>query len=403
MAEKEAAKVENKALAEEVVRLQQGDGEAFRKSYEMTSSAAYYTALKIVKNEYDAEDVLQDSYIIVLDRIGEIADPGSFTSWFNKIVANKAKEILRKNNKYLFVDAPGQDGDEDGIDFFDSLEEEREEFNPGAGAEQEELKEMVLDMIDSLSDEKRTVVMLYYYSDLSIKEISESLGVNENTVKSRLFYAKKELAEAVRKFEKKHGRLLGVIPAAVIIWALRSGSATASASFIASGASAAGFAAVSGTAVSSTGAAAAGSAGAVGTAAAGAASAGTAVSGAAASGAAAAGASASVAAGGAAGSALAAGGGLAAKILAVGVAQKIAVGVAAAALIGGTTAGIYKTVGPQSTRAPETSLIEETAAFRAEPVFYANEELKWEENLLKQLKQRLLLLRSRMTPDWKCV
>lgn len=312
---------ENITLAEAVVRLRSGDGEAFRQIYDMTSKAAYFTALKIVKNEQDAEDVLQESYMIVLDKIGDVTDPDSFTSWFNKTVANKAKEILRKNNKYLFVEKSG-DGEDEGADFFENIEEERAEFNPGVGAEQEELKRLILDMIDSLSDEKRTVVLLYYYSEMSIKEIAESLGVNENTVKSRLYYAKKDLSEAVRGFEKKHGRLLGIAPVPIIIWALRSGSASASASFIASGASAAAYTAVGG--ATGTAAAASGSA--------------------------------------SVGAAAAATG--AVKLAAAGIAQKVAIGIAAAALIGGTTAGVNKLVKERSAKESEPSAYAETISTR---------------------------------------
>lgn len=322
---------ENNTLADAVVRLKSGDGEAFRQIYDMTSKAAYFTALKIVKNEQDAEDVLQESYMIVLDKIGDVTDPDSFTSWFNKTVANKAKEILRKNNKYLFVEK-SSDGEDEGADFFENIEEERAEFNPGVGAEQEELKRLILDMIDSLSDEKRTVVLLYYYSEMSIKEIAESLGVNENTVKSRLYYAKKDLSDAVRGFEKKHGRLLGIAPVPIIIWALRSGSASASASFIASGASAAAYAAVGGAAGSA--------AAASGTASVGAAAAATG----------------------------------AVKLAAAGIAQKVAIGIAAAAIIGGTTAGVRKLVKERPAKESEPAAFVETISTRA-----VNESLEAEE------------------------
>lgn len=235
--------IETKKLIKAVKRVQSGDGKAFETLYNLTSKPAYFTALKIVKSVHDAEDVLQESYIAVLDKINTLESPEAFIGWFNMIVANKAKEFLRKNNKYVFADEDAGE-DIDSLALPDSLENNYDEFSPGSGIEQQELKEQVMNLIDGLSDEKRTVVLLYYYNELSIKQIAESLDIKEGTVKSRLYYAKEELARGITEYEKKYGKLLGIAPAAILIWALQTTSVSTSAVFVASGAASATFAAI---------------------------------------------------------------------------------------------------------------------------------------------------------------
>ncbi len=247
--------IDKKQLSELVLKLQAGDGKAFEQIYNLTNKSAYFTALKITKNEDDAQDVLQEAYIKLLEKVNELDKPESFMSWFNMIVANKAKDFMRKNNPNLFTDnviSGGKDGEEE-FSVFDTIEEDNEEFIPGAGIEQAELQRQVMGLIESLSDEKRTAILLYYYNEMTTKQIAESLGVNENTVKSRLVQAKKDLAKGVKELEKKNGKLLGIAPIPVIIWALKGASAITGASFVSSGAAAATLTAVSaGSAVAAT-------------------------------------------------------------------------------------------------------------------------------------------------------
>lgn len=238
--------IDKNQLSELVLKLQAGDGKAFEQIYNLTNKSAYFTALKITKNEDDAQDVLQEAYIKLLEKIGELDKPESFMSWFNMMVANKAKDYMRKYNPNLFTDnviSGGKDDDEE-YSVFDTIEEDNDAFIPGAGIEQAELQRDVMGLIENLSDEKRTAILLYYYNEMTTKQIAESLGVNENTVKSRLVQAKKDLAKSIKELEKKNGKLLGVAPISIVIWALKGASAVTGASFTASGAAAATLTAV---------------------------------------------------------------------------------------------------------------------------------------------------------------
>ncbi|MBQ8943497.1 MAG: sigma-70 family RNA polymerase sigma factor [Clostridia bacterium] len=213
--------IDKTALSKLIIKLQQGDGMVFEDIYNATRESAYFTALKISKSEDDAEDILQESYIYMLENIGAVENPDSFQSWFNRVVANKAKDLLRKNHPERFADAYFSNDEGEEASIMDFVENEDESFIPEASLDNAELAHEVMKMIDSLGDDKRTAVVLYYYNDMTTKEIAESLGVNENTVKSRLVQAKKDIVRAISEYEKKHGKLIGVAPISVVRWALR--------------------------------------------------------------------------------------------------------------------------------------------------------------------------------------
>lgn len=79
-----------------------GNESAFSALYESTQRDMYYIALKYMKNEEDAMDVLQDSYIKAWQSLATLKDPASFRAWFGRIVANTAKNALAKKRPMLF-------------------------------------------------------------------------------------------------------------------------------------------------------------------------------------------------------------------------------------------------------------------------------------------------------------
>ena len=275
--------IDNSRLSDLVVKYQNGDGKAFEEIYNMTYRTARFTALKILNNnESDADDVMQDCYIKVMKKIGTLKDPSSFMSWFNQIVANQSKSVIRKNNPHFFEKEDDENyeslDDEWAKEFSDFIDddysdnngdtgmslgeskkrafideassEDYESFLPESDLEKEELCRTVMNMIDGLSDEKKTAVVLFYYNNMTTREISETVGVSENTIKSRLVQAKKDISKAVVTYEKKNGKLLGLTPAAVIVWALKTSAVSIPvAPYVAAGIAAAGTAAAAGTGI----------------------------------------------------------------------------------------------------------------------------------------------------------
>ena len=308
---------DSERLAQLVVRLQNGDMAAFDEIYKLTNEKAVFTSLKICKNKEDANDIVQESYMYLLEKVNDIKNPEAFTSWFNMVVASKTKNMLRKKNPVLFNDNETEEL------VLDSIEDTDKDFHPPLDFEQTELRSEVMSLIDGLSDDKRAAVILFYYEEMTTKQIAESLGVNENTIKSRLVQAKKDLAKGVKELEKKNKSLYGIAPVPLIIWALKDSAKVTGKAFATSGKAAATLATVKAT---YTGAAVA-------------------------SGAAAAGTTASVAGASTAG-------GIAAKIAGLSVAQKIISGVVVAGIVTGGAVGTKAAINHQKQREEEPTTTE---------------------------------------------
>ena len=83
-------------------------------------------------------------------------------------------------------------------------------------------KKIMQGILDQLPDEQRLCVLMYYYDELSVKEIAETLGCSTGTVKSRLNYARKYIKKEVEKQEKKGTKLYSIAPISFLIWMLHS-------------------------------------------------------------------------------------------------------------------------------------------------------------------------------------
>ncbi|MBQ3044888.1 MAG: RNA polymerase sigma factor [Clostridia bacterium] len=326
-------KAENSRISELILKAKSGDKAAFEELYKITSPKAYFVALKICKNEHDAEDILQESYIKVLEKIDTVDPEGNFTAWLYQIVANKSKNFMKAKKPVLF----GEEEEE----IIGSLPDEDLSFTPEEKVDKEELRSEVMAAVDELTAEKRACVMMMYFGDMSVNEIAQSLEVPVSTVKNRLFTARKDLKN---KFEKKGiTALYSAAPLGVVIWALGKTGETTAAAFAASTASAAVLAGVSTTAVSTAASTATATTAAASTAAA------------------------------TSSTAAATGTGIAAKVAALSVAQKVVAGVAAVGVIGGSTAGVATVAKKVVSSKETTSYVEEvtTAPSQSEEYVFA--------------------------------
>lgn len=304
-------------IAELVIEMQNGNSKAFDELYKLTSSRAYFVALQITKNEQDAEDILQESYVNAIAKINTLDKPESFVSWFHHIVANKSKDSLKKKKPTLF------EGGED--EAFEIIPDEDTSFSPEENLNQAELQKAVMEVIGELTEEKRACVLMMYFEEMSVNEIAETLDVPVSTVKNRLFTARKDLKA---KFEKRGITCVySAAPIGVVIWALSKTADAVSKTFAGSQASAqvfAGITAASSATAATTAAAAGGTAAAT--------------------------------------TAASAGTGVAAKVAALTVAQKVAAGVAVTGIVTASAAGVATVVNinkEETTTAPTTAYVEE--------------------------------------------
>ena len=184
-------------LASLAEKAQTGDSEALSGLYAATHNQMYFFALKIVGTEQDALDVLQNAYIIMVEKIATLDSPQMFIAWFKRVLINECNQSLRKNKKYLLPNDEQQD-------MFDSIEDEDEEFLPESVLNDSETQRMILDAIDNeLSNIQKQTVLLFYYDELKISEIADITETNENTVKNRLHESRKKLKNALLTYRSE--------------------------------------------------------------------------------------------------------------------------------------------------------------------------------------------------------
>ena len=182
-----------------LAKLKQGDREAFATLVEMTSDRIYRLALKMVANEQDAEDILQDTYIKAFRSLANFEGKSSISTWLYRIAVNEALMMLRKKQPQ-FVPI-GEEADEESGE---NLPQPVEIVDWCCLPERELMSDETnghLDMaIKKLSSLNRAVFLLRDVAGVSTKEAADILETNESNVKTRLFRARMQLREELSAY-----------------------------------------------------------------------------------------------------------------------------------------------------------------------------------------------------------
>ena len=152
--------------------------------YQLYAGKLFSVCLKYSRNYVEAEDNLQDGFLIIFDKIGQYKFTGSFDGWAKRVMTNN---VLQQYRKTSFLELVNDVVDETSIEIDDeniSLE-------------------FLLKIIQELPDRYRLVFNLYVMDDYSHKEISEMLGITIGTSKSNLARAKMSLKEKIDKSQEK--------------------------------------------------------------------------------------------------------------------------------------------------------------------------------------------------------
>ena len=190
-------------LKDVVIKAQSGDKKAFTELFEHTQKMVYFSALKITGNESVAEDMTQEVYLKAMEKLSTLQAPEAFVGWLRQITVNTCKN-------YLAAKKPFALGENEDDEIMANLPEVDENFIPHEYADNRETCRIIMKMVDSLPESQRAAVIMYYYNELPISRIAELLEVSENTVKSRLNYARRQIKEQVEDLEKKGTKLHAV-------------------------------------------------------------------------------------------------------------------------------------------------------------------------------------------------
>lgn len=175
-----------------VVKMVSGDMDAFDRLMELYQPKALRVAYLISGSYADSEDIVQETFVACYLNRRELRNPEAFRGWFYKTLSRIAWRICKKKKR----EQPSEEI------YPDDMEAPGEILRDIVMKEEETL---LSDAIFSLPAKHRTVIVLYYYNQMSIKEIARACGCLEGTVKSRLHHGKAKLKEILEKSESKGG------------------------------------------------------------------------------------------------------------------------------------------------------------------------------------------------------
>lgn len=181
-------------IANLLKKISKGDENAFCELYKVKySQSIIYAKCILGDRRNEAEDVVSDAFISIWKSAHNYNQTGSAEGWINRIIRNKSIDLLRKKYDTPIDNSQIIEKSDIATYFEQQSQINIDNFNKN------ELYEAML----RLSIEQREALHLFYFEDLSISTISEICDCSQNTIKTRLFYAKKKLREIIFKSEKE--------------------------------------------------------------------------------------------------------------------------------------------------------------------------------------------------------
>ena len=209
-------------LFAEVQKLKDGYTPSYNRVYELSSKYIYKIINDIVKNHHTTEDLMQETYVQIYNKIGTLQEARAFYVWAGRIATNLTLRHIQKYRNEVLV-TEDEDG---GTEFvFDTAAADNDAFIPENILMDQEKQRLLSDILDGLSVEQKLSVQYFYYEEMSVREIAQTMSCSEGTVKSRLNYARKAIKDAVQNLEIKQGTRLYSLSAMPLFWLLFRGGA----------------------------------------------------------------------------------------------------------------------------------------------------------------------------------
>ena len=172
---------------EEIVeRVRAGEPRLFEILMRRHNQRVYRAARAILRDDGEAEDVMQDAYVRAYEHLHEFEGRARFSTWLTRIAVHEALARSRRGRRFQPLDDQEQQSMSPGP-----------RITPEEQASDHEIRTVLEKAIDSLSDEFRSVFVLRAVEEMSGAETAECLGIPEETVKTRLFRARARLQESL--------------------------------------------------------------------------------------------------------------------------------------------------------------------------------------------------------------
>jgi RNA polymerase sigma-70 factor (ECF subfamily) len=175
------------ATSDEVLigRIANGDRLAMQVLFARHHVRVYRFVLRLVRDESVAEDLISEVFLDVWRQAGRFEGRSAVSTWMLAIARFKALSALRRR--------PDEALDEDAAEAIEDPSDD-----PEVALEKKDKSAVIRKCLKGLSAEHREIIDLVYYHEKSVEEVAQIVGIPENTVKTRMFYARKRLAELLK-------------------------------------------------------------------------------------------------------------------------------------------------------------------------------------------------------------
>jgi RNA polymerase sigma-70 factor (ECF subfamily) len=181
-----------------VARTTRGDQAAFEVLMRRYNSKLFRVARSILKDDAEAEDALQDAYLLAYRRIGEFRGEAQLGTWLTRIVVNQALMRLRKQKRHRVVVPFRNPSRSPAVDQEIDVADKQTE-SPSSAVLRAEVRRMLEQRIDELPVAFRTVFVMREVEDMTVPEIAACLSIPEATVRTRLFRARTMLRQSLER------------------------------------------------------------------------------------------------------------------------------------------------------------------------------------------------------------
>ena len=184
------AELDYQYIAGVVDRARLGDSDAFAELYAATYKKQYLLSFCYMKDEFLAQDALQETYTLALKNLSALRDTKTFVSWLSQINFRVCYNMADRQTRYNGEMESFANGEADEIAFYGE--------SPEAKTVKVDEQEYILQQIMALPASESQVILLHYYKNIKLDDIAFMMEISKSSVKRYLASGKKRLAETLR-------------------------------------------------------------------------------------------------------------------------------------------------------------------------------------------------------------
>jgi RNA polymerase sigma-70 factor (ECF subfamily) len=173
-----------------VNRCQQGELAAFTELFGRFETQVYHLALTILRNEYDARDAVQDTFLRVFERIKRYEGRASFNTWLTSVVVNICRDRLRRRKVRQALSLEWLRDTSNGYSVMDEVDSRMH-------------RQALWAYVDRLEDKYRLPLILHYFAEMPCEEVAQVLNTRTSTIYSRLNTARIRIREMAAQEESR--------------------------------------------------------------------------------------------------------------------------------------------------------------------------------------------------------